>query len=184
MDVMELAGIWTRLNDSSIRSVIHYYTVYIQNSVKGQIPNVWLKSGVLYVSGKKQDWSHKKFMSSPNYKFSRSRLSLSSLTHFHILLCHASMHPWMDSPGTLRSSVVTAFFWLPRQVNISPWWPPMQIFGDNFPGVVAVHARLSYLSTVEQLADDRHAPPEFFWGVFPSRTRNFRLLLCIHRLTD
>lgn len=45
-------------------------------------------------------------MLNPSYKFFPSKLPISSLIDFPILLCHASMHSWKDSTGILRSSAV------------------------------------------------------------------------------
>ena len=49
---------------------------------------------------------------SQNYNLSPSKYSPWALTHFAILLCHASIHSWKDFSGMPRSSFVMAILCL------------------------------------------------------------------------
>lgn len=87
---------------------------------------------ILVVSEKKQDWCHKRIMSTQNInKFSHSKLSPSTVKHIPILLRHVSTHSWKDSPGILRGIVFhvrkMSHFDDHRRVGVTslshPTWP-------------------------------------------------------------
>ena len=55
-----------------------------------------------------------------NYNLSPSKYSPWVLTHFAILLCHASKHSWKDFSRMPRSSFVKAFFMSSTPLNLVP----------------------------------------------------------------
>lgn len=69
---------------------------------------LWLCHVIWGVSENRQNGSHEKFMSNPNYKFSPLKLSSLSPMHFFILLCHTFMHSWKYSTEILCCSLLMA----------------------------------------------------------------------------
>lgn len=95
------------------------------------------------------------------------------IPHESNTLSHPSpplLHTFLEGFSTVQSS--EPCWWIPLLENGSPWWLHSQIFSDNLPNIVVVHAQFTcYQSNSWPMIATHHLPHALSVGLRPVHWR-------------